>query len=57
MVSLADVEQAQRVLRGVVDRTHLIYGHSLSRVLGCRVHLKLEMFQHTGGFTLRGAAN
>src|SRR3712207_5724778 len=57
MVTLTDIEQAQRVLHGVADRTRLVHSNSFSRMLGCQVYLKLEMFQRTGSFKLRGAYN
>src|SRR5579883_178825 len=57
MVTLADVERAQRVLQGTAERTRLIFSNSFSRMLGCRVYLKPEMFQRTGSFKLRGAYN
>ncbi len=57
MVTLSEIEQAQRVLQNVADRTNLILSHSFSRMLGGQIYLKPEMFQRTGSFKLRGAYN
>ena len=44
-------------LGGVVLRTPLIFSHTLSRLSGQEVYLKLENLQTTGSFKLRGAVN
>jgi threonine dehydratase len=56
-VTLSDIEAAQARLRGVARHTPLVYSHSLSRLSGREVYLKLENLQTTGSFKLRGALN
>ena len=57
MISLADVEAAAERIDDVVRRTPLEYSYSFSDVTGADVRLKLENFQRTGAFKLRGATN
>ena len=57
MISLADVEAAADRIDDVVRRTPLEYSYSFSDVTGADVRLKLENFQRTGAFKLRGATN
>jgi threonine dehydratase len=57
MLSLADVEAAQPRVATVARRTPLEYSHSFSRMTGADVRLKLENFQRTGSFKIRGAMN
>jgi threonine dehydratase len=57
MVSLADVQLAAERVRGFVVRTPLERSAELSEVCGVDVWLKLECFQRTGSFKLRGALN
>jgi threonine dehydratase len=57
MLSLADVEAARERIDGVVRHTPLEYSHTFSEMTGADVHLKLENFQRTGAFKIRGATN
>ncbi len=57
MVTLRDIEAAQRHIGGEILRTPLRPSHALSRLAGVPVHLKLENRQKTGSFKLRGATN
>ncbi|MFA1610214.1 threonine ammonia-lyase [Halobellus rubicundus] len=57
MLSLADVEAARDRIADAVRRTPLLYSFSFSEMTGADVHLKLETFQRTGAFKLRGATN
>ncbi len=57
MISLADVEAAADRIDDVVRRTPLEYSYSFSDVTDADVRLKLENFQRTGAFKLRGATN
>jgi len=57
MISLAEIEAARQRIAGRVKRTPLIPSESLSRRLGTNVYLKLELFQKTGSFKVRGAFN
>jgi threonine dehydratase len=52
-----DVRAAARRLERVVRRTPLERSDGLSEISGTQVHLKLEGFQRTGSFKLRGAYN
>lgn len=56
-LSLADVEEAAKRLTGQVRRTPMRRSHSLSEMTGSSFHLKLENFQLTGSFKVRGALN
>jgi threonine dehydratase len=57
MITLADIQSAQTRISGRVKRTPLVTSEALSSRLGCPVYLKLEMFQKTGAFKVRGAFN
>jgi len=57
MLSLQDILAAQRNLSGLVARTPLEYSFLLSQRAGCEVYLKLENWQKTGSFKVRGAIN
>jgi len=57
MLSLDDVLEAQPRVEAVARRTPLEYSHTFSRMTGADVHLKLENFQRTGSFKIRGATN
>jgi threonine dehydratase len=57
VIELADVQAAWKVLRGEVRRTPLKRSSSLSELTGGDFHLKLENFQRTGSFKVRGALN
>ncbi|MGA7878990.1 MAG: threonine ammonia-lyase [Desulfoferrobacter sp.] len=55
MISLSDIENAQRILAGKVIRTPLIYSPTFSKMSGAQIFLKLENLQKTGSFKSRGA--
>lgn len=55
MVSLSDIQNAQRVLEGRVIHTPLIYSPTFSRMVGSQIFMKLENLQKTGSFKSRGA--
>ncbi len=57
VISLADVQSARRRIAPFIKRTPLVRNHVLSGRLGTNVYLKLEMFQRTGAFKVRGAFN
>lgn len=57
MVSIDDVEQAARLLKGVADTTCLEYSRALSDRCGGQAYLKCENLQRTGAFKIRGAYN
>lgn len=55
MLTLERIEEARASLAPYVRRTPLWRFDTLSRELGCEVHLKLELFQKTGSFKPRGS--
>ncbi|GAB3414646.1 threonine ammonia-lyase [Haloparvum alkalitolerans] len=57
MLTLSDVQAARDRIDGVVRRTPLDYSHSFSEMTGATVHTKMETFQRTGSFKIRGAMN
>src|SRR5688572_1749240 len=57
MVTLEDISAAAERIRPYVVRTPLERSHALSEHTGGEVWLKLECFQSTGSFKLRGALN
>jgi threonine dehydratase len=57
MVTLRDVEAAEKAVEGVVRPTPLIISYTLSDYLHREVYLKPESLQRTGSFKLRGAYN
>lgn len=57
MIALEDIQSAREQIRGRVARTPLVSSATLSERLGVPVYLKLELFQKTGSFKVRGAFN
>jgi threonine dehydratase len=55
--TVADIEDAARLLDGVVVETPLLESSLLNQRLGGRVLLKAECLQLTGSFKVRGASN
>ncbi len=56
-ITLRDIYLARECISRTVRKTPLIFSHSLSEQTGASIHLKLESFQETGSFKVRGAAN
>jgi threonine dehydratase len=54
-ITIKDIELANERIRKVIHRTPLEYSRRLSKELAPDVFLKLECFQTTGSFKLRGA--
>lgn len=52
-----DVRSARSKIAPFIHRTPIVESHTLSERIGANVHLKLEMFQKTGAFKVRGAFN
>src|SRR5450759_972981 len=52
-----DVWAARARIAPFIHRTPVIRSNTLSERIGANVHLKLEMFQKTGAFKVRGAFN
>mgnify|MGYP006291405317 FL=1 len=57
MIELADVLEARERVAGTSRHTPLDYSHTFSKMTDATVHLKLETFQRTGSFKIRGATN
>ena len=57
MISVDDVLAARDRVDKTTRQTPLEYSHTFSAMTGADVHLKLELFQRTGSFKLRGATN
>jgi threonine dehydratase len=57
MLSVDDVRDARDRVTSVARHTPLEYSYSFSEMTGAEVFLKLENFQRTGAFKIRGAMN
>ena len=57
MLELADILEAHERVRETSRHTPLEHAHTYSAMTGADVHLKLENFQRTGAFKIRGATN
>lgn len=57
VLSLDDIARAQANIAGAVRHTPIKRSTTLSRLIGGDAHLKLENFQRTGSFKVRGALN
>jgi threonine dehydratase len=57
MLDIADVRAARDRVADLARHTPLDYSHTFSAETGAAVHLKMEVFQRTGAFKIRGAAN
>ncbi|EMA65178.1 threonine dehydratase [Halorubrum aidingense JCM 13560] len=57
MITLSDVREARERVAGVARHTPLERSRTFSEMSGADVHLKLENFQRTGAFKIRGAMN
>jgi len=57
MITLTDINDAAARIAPYVRRTATVRNDTLSRRLNTNVYLKLELFQKTGSFKLRGAFN
>ena len=56
-LSLPAIQEARRRIAAVVRRTPLMTSASISEQLGTHGYLKMEVFQKTGSFKVRGAFN
>ena len=57
MLEYEDVLAAAERVADVARHTPLSHSNVFSRMVGAEVHLKLEAFQRTGAFKIRGATN
>jgi len=56
-MDIADINQARERIQPFIKRTRLEHSRTLSNYLGTNVWVKLELFQKTGSFKVRGAFN
>ncbi len=56
-ISKKEIEDARETLKNVAYKTELAYSNTLSGMTGNSVYLKMENYQRTGSFKLRGAYN
>ena len=56
-LNLADIENAQSRLKGVIRETQMVHAGWLERLTGQKVMLKPENLQRAGSFKIRGAYN
>lgn len=56
-VTLQDVQEAARRIKGVAHRTPVLRSRTLDELVGAEVHLKCENLQRVGAFKFRGAYN
>ena len=56
-MDITSIKQAQERIQPFIKRTPLEHSQTLSRYLGTNVWVKLELFQKTGSFKVRGAFN
>jgi len=52
-----EISTARNLIRAHLAKTPLVYSEPLSERLGCHLYLKLELFQPTGAFKVRGGIN
>jgi threonine dehydratase len=55
LVDIEEIQQARKLLEGVVRKTPMEHARDLQRLHGGAVHLKCENLQRTGSFKIRGA--
>ena len=56
-ISLEDIQQAARRLRGVATRTPVLTSRTFDTLVGAQVFFKCENYQRVGAFKFRGAYN
>ncbi len=57
MVTIADIEAAQKRISSIVKQTPIFESRLLNHWLGHKIYFKAECLQRTGAFKLRGATN
>lgn len=57
MVTIEAIHEAQKRIAPYVNKTPLLHLNNLDELLGCQVYAKLESFQKTNSFKVRGALN
>jgi len=54
-LTLAGIENAAKILKGIVHRTPVDYSRTFSGLIGSNIFFKTENLQKTGSFKIRGA--
>ncbi|WP_299535396.1 threonine/serine dehydratase [Ulvibacterium sp.] len=57
MITLKHIQDAYKNIQSDIRRTPLVYSQELSEISKANVYLKLENFQKTGSFKIRGVLN
>ena len=57
LIDLSDIEDARKRIRKWIHKTPIVHSRTLSELSGLNQYLKLENFQRTGSFKVRGALN
>ncbi|MDQ3798327.1 MAG: threonine ammonia-lyase [Acidobacteriota bacterium] len=56
-VKLSDIQDARKILQGIIIPTPILSDERLSKEIGARAFLKAECLQRSGSFKVRGAYN
>ncbi len=56
-VKLSDIQDARKILQGVIIPTPILADNMLSQEIGAKVFLKAECLQRAGSFKIRGSYN
>jgi threonine dehydratase len=56
-VKLSDIQEARKILQGVIIPTPILPDEKLSKEIGAKAFLKAECLQRAGSFKVRGAYN
>ncbi|MDW7685064.1 MAG: threonine/serine dehydratase [Bacillota bacterium] len=57
MVTIEAIQEAQKRIAPYVSKTPLLHLNNLDEYLGCQAYAKMESFQKTNSFKVRGALN
>lgn len=57
MISLREIQEARERIAPFIHKTPIESSKTLSKLSGCEIFLKLENFQKTGSYKVRGALN
>lgn len=57
MLSIEDITAARERVLEIAHETPIQYSHTFSQSTGADIYLKMEVFQRTGSFKIRGATN
>ena len=57
VLSVLEIDKAFDRIKSFIIKTPLVCNETINKITNARVFFKLENFQRTGSFKLRGAAN